>query len=122
MFRRWLGFGLLILFVGATLVGAQALEQAVTTARFNLPRTVKLGDVTLQRGTYRARLVPKEEGVFVQLLKGNEVVGEDLAIEQPAKFSRRRPAVSVVKTWNQNFIKITIHYGKTYYLMYLPIV
>ena len=116
--------GLAVLFLvagAAALPAVRAMEGPIQAGRIVLSRTVQLGDVTLKRGTYRVQLVPKDEGMFIQFVRKNQVVAEDLTIERPARYSRTRPRVRVTKVWNQNFLKVTVHYGDTYYLSFLPI-
>lgn len=117
--KRWISF-IAILMIMIPVMGL-ATEGPIKAGRLYLRYNVTLGDVTLKPGSYVLQLVPKEEGMFIQILKNGQVLAEDLAIEREARFTRRKPIIKAGKVWNQNFYKITIHYGDKLYLAFLPI-
>ena len=105
----------------ATLMAAQGptLDHAVKAGRFVLRHAAQIGDTTMARGTYHVTLTPKEDGVYIGFTRKGRLV-DDLAIEQPATYTRKHPSIHVVKVWNQAFLKVTVHYGNTLYISYLP--
>lgn len=118
----------LILMITVSLVSVlsstnQALMASadIMAGRVVLTQSVQLGDQTLSRGTYNIRLTPRDEGMFIQFLRQNQVIAEDLLIERPARSSRSHPSVSIGKVWNQNFLKLTVHLENTLYLCFLPL-
>ncbi len=101
-----------------SLVGIGYTADVIKAGRVTLTRSAQLGDTVLHRGTYRVELVQKEEGMFIRLTRKNVSV-EDLAITLPSKWKSRRARASVQKVWNQPFFKVTVHYGDTFYVLYL---
>ena len=98
-----------------------ATEGPVKAGHVTIPRTVAIGDNVLRPGTYTVQLVPKQEGMFIQFVRRGKVIAEDLAIVRNARFTRRTPRIRAGKVWNQNFYKVTIHYGDKLYTAFLPI-
>ncbi len=87
-----------------------------------LKQTARLGDTVIEPGRYRIRLVEKDEGMFIQIVRKDQVVAEDLAIVQPARRTYRRPLVDVTRLWRQEFIRIRVFYGEHVYKMVLETV
>lgn len=93
---------------------------AVDTGNHRIPARVDFAGTVIEPGMYNIQIVDGAEGPYIQLSKGDQVVQKDLAIVIPARGGNvTKPQVQVTKIANQEFYRIRIRSGDSWYYVYL---
>lgn len=94
---------------------------AVDVGNYRIPKRVEFAGKTIEPGMYTVQIVDGEEGSYIQLSKGGEVIQKDLAIVIPARGTVSRPQVQIAKVVNQEFYRIRIRSDDKWYYAYMEI-
>jgi hypothetical protein len=93
---------------------------AVDTGNHRIPARVDFAGTVIEPGMYNIQVVDGAEGAYIQISKGGQVVQKDLAIVIPARGgSVSRPQVQITKVAGQEFYRIRIRHGDSWYYAYL---
>ena len=101
------------------LVSSALFTFATDVGNHRVPARVEFAGKVIEPGTYMVQIVDGEEGPYIQLSKGGEVVQKDLAIVIPARGNAGRPSVQIVKVVNQEFYRIRVRSGGNWYYAYM---
>lgn len=101
------------------LVSSALLTFAADVGNYRIPARVDFAGKVIEPGMYTVQIVDGEEGPYIQLSKGGEVVQKDLAIVIPARGTVSRPQVQIAKVVNQEFYRIRIRSGDKWYYAYM---
>jgi hypothetical protein len=93
---------------------------AVDTGNHKIPARVDFAGTVIEPGMYNIQVVDGQEGPYIQLSKGGQVVQKDLAIVIPAKGGNvSKPQVQIAKVAGQEFYRIRIRHADSWYYAYL---
>lgn len=92
---------------------------ATDIGTYRIPEQVSFAGKTIEPGSYLIQIVEGQDGTYLQLSKGGEVVQKDLAIVIPARSKVGRPQVEIARIANQEFLRIRIRSGENYYYAYM---
>lgn len=101
------------------LVSSALLTYSADLGNYRIPARVDFAGKTIEPGSYAVAIVDGQEGPYIQLSKGGEVVQKDLAIVIPARGTVSRPQVQIAKVAGQEFYRIRIRSGDSWYYAYL---
>ena len=91
--------------------------QRIELGKFTLPRDVEYSGKTIPKGEYQLSLETKEEGTFIGIWKGEELLSEEMAIIQDVEKDYPKPviAVDVITQDKEQFVRISVFMGKKVY-------
>ena len=92
---------------------------ATDIGNYRIPERVMYAGQTVEPGAYTISIVDGEEGPYLQLSKGGNVVAKDLAIVIPAKGPAGKPQVQIARITGQEFLRIRVRSGANWYYAYL---
>jgi hypothetical protein len=108
-------------FIFVFLVSSALFTFAADIGNYKIPARVEFAGKAIEPGTYGISIVDGQEGPYIQLSKGGEAVQKDLAIVIPARGTVNRPQVQIAKVVGQEFYRIRIRSGDSWYYAYMPI-
>ena len=115
MQSKWIRWSLVLVFLVSTAVTSFAVD----VGNHKIPRRVEFAGKVIEPGMYNVQIVDGQEGPYIQLSKGGEVVQKDLAIVIPARGNVSRPQVQIAKVVGQEFYRIRIRSGENWYYAYM---
>ena len=92
---------------------------AADVGNHRIRERVDFAGTPIEPGLYNIQIIDGPEGAYIQLSKNGQVVAKDLAIVIPARGSVSRPQVEITRIANQEFLRIRIRHGDSWYYAYL---
>jgi hypothetical protein len=120
MYQQIIQFSVLSIALCLSVPGSVPADK-VDVATVQISQTIQSGADEILPGAYTVRVKESGEGKKIQLVRGSEVISDEVAIEMPLKKNVDKPRVVLEKMRSDNLLRIKITMKSSILMAYYKI-